>query len=526
MRYSLNHLSPIKTKSKLPRQAWRVNYREVTEGKPTIKSRWFSNREEAEAFCKVKREEVRLAGDGSAYLSKELKLEAIAVSKLLEPTGKSLTEAVQYFLKETELLKRTSATVKEVADLYLEKLEVKGRGFAHRSVMRGFLDMFCKDFGKTKIALLKENQIEGWLYSKRKERKQSAVTFNNHRNYIVMFLNFAVAKKFITENPAKEIEKIETRKRGQERPNRLLSPDDMRLIITNAPVRLRTPIVLMGLCGIRLAEVARLKWSNIILEDKVISITEAVSKTKSSRTVQLSDLVCKYLETVEEEDKRKYIYEPKNLDEVKSDNPEEEDFHRGRKLKHELRTYKLRLKGLVNWKGNSFRVSAISYTLEQTGSAYETAKQMGNSPGVIEGTYKNLTSKRKAGDWLSIDPANPKGAYLITVEKQGTVLSESPFPPNWVPKWTRKGDIKNLPEGITYDPSELTFGGKAKGWTWSEPPFPDDWRPKWTRGRGSDIKNLPIGVTYDQRTRTFGGRAKGWWWDIDLGICPPGYLKW
>jgi integrase len=468
MRYSLNHLSPIRTKSELPRQAWKVNYREVVDGKPTIKSRWFSNQDEAERFCKVKREEVRLAGDGSAYLSKELKLEAIAVSKLLEPTGKSLTEAVEYFLRETDLIKRTSITVKEVADLYLKKLEARGRGVAHRLVMGGFLKMFCEDFGETKIALLKENQVERWLYAKREERKQSPVTFNNHRNYLVIFLNFAVAKKYVTENPAKDIEKIATRKRGQERPDRLLTPEDMRLIIANAPERLKTPIILMGLCGIRLAEVARLKWSNIMLRDNSISITEAVSKTKSSRTVTLSDLVCKYLATVEERDMRKYIYEPKNPEKVKSEDTEKEDFARGKKLKHELRTYKLRLKGLVNWKGNSLRVSAISYTLEKTGNAFETAKQMGNSPEIIDRTYKNLTNKRQAEKWFAIDPLDPKGAYITTGRNQGKALSDSPFPEGWVPKWTRGGDIKNLPRGISYKTGTGVLGGRAKGWWWSE----------------------------------------------------------
>jgi integrase len=466
MRYSLNHLSPIRTKSELPRQAWKVNYREVVDGKPTIKSRWFSNQDEAERFCKVKREEVRLAGDGSAYLSKELKLEAIAVSKLLEPTGKSLTEAVEYFLRETDLIKRTSITVKEVAELYLKKLEARGRGVAHRLVMGGFLKMFCEDFGETKIALLKENQVERWLYAKREERKQSPVTFNNHRNYLVIFLNFAVAKKYLTENPAKDIEKIATRKRGQERPDRLLTPEDMRLIIANAPERLKTPIILMGLCGIRLAEVARLKWSNIMLRDNSISITEAVSKTKSSRTVALSDLVSKYLATVEEKDMRKYIYEPKKPEEVRSEDTEKEDFARGKKLKHELRTYKLRLKGLVNWKGNSLRVSAISYTLEKTGNAFETAKQMGNSPEIIDRTYKNLTNKRQAEKWFAIDPLDPKGAYITTGKNQGKALSDSPFPQDWFPQWTRSGDIKNLPRGITYDRRTMEFRGKAKGWSW------------------------------------------------------------
>ena len=409
MRYTQNHLSPIRTKSQLKRQAWKVLYRELSEGVPKIKARWFSSEVEAERFCKVKREEVRLAGDGSAYLSKELKLEAIAVSKLLEPTGKSLTEAVEYFLKETDLLKRSSITVEEVAQSFIKKLEAKGQGHAYRLGFAGFLNLFCENFGKTKIALLKENQVERWLHSRREEQKQSPVTFNNHRNYLVIFFNFAVAKKYVTENPAQGIEKIATRKRGQERPNRLLTPEDLRIILTNAPERLKTPIVLMGLCGIRIAEVARLKWSNIMIRDCSISITEAVSKTKSSRTVPLSDLVCKYLETVEEKDMRKYIYEPKNPEEVKSDDPEVEDFNRGRKLKHELRTYNLRLKGAVNWKGNSLRVSAISYTLEKIGNAFETAKQMGNSPDIIDRTYKNLTNKRQAEKWFAIDPLNPEG---------------------------------------------------------------------------------------------------------------------
>jgi hypothetical protein len=203
-----------------------------------------------------------------------------------------------------------------------------------------------------------------------------------------------------------------------------------------------------------------------MIRDCSISITEAVSKTKSSRTVTLSDLVCKYLATVEEKDMRKYIYEPKNPEEVRSEDSEKEDFIRGRKLKHELRTYNLRLKGLVNWKGNSLRVSAISYTLEKTGNAFETANQMGNSPDIIGRTYKNLTNKRQAEKWFAIDPTDPKGAYITTGKNRGKALSDSPFPEGWFPEWTRSGKIKNLPRGITYNPSTMEFSGKAKGWSW------------------------------------------------------------
>jgi hypothetical protein len=181
-------------------------------------------------------------------------------------------------------------------------------------------------------------------------------------------------------------------------------------------------------------------------------------------------LVCKYLATVEEKDLRKYIYEPKNPEEVRSDDPEREDFNREQKLKQELRTYKLRLKGLVNWKANSPRVSAISYTLENIGNAFETANQMGNSPGIIGSNYKNLTNKRQAAKWFAIDPSDPKGAYITTGKNKGKALSESPFPEDWFPQWTRSGDIKNLPRGITYVAGSGVFGGKAKGWWW----FPEE----------------------------------------------------
>jgi hypothetical protein len=93
---------------------------------------------------------------------------------------------------------------------------------------------------------------------------------------------------------------------------------------------------------------------------------------------------------------------------------------------------------------------------------------MGNSPDIISRTYKNLTNKRQAAKWFEIDPLDPKGAYVTSVKNQGKALSESPFPEGWVPEWTRSGDIKNLPRGISYKTGSGVLGGKAKGWWWSE----------------------------------------------------------
>jgi hypothetical protein len=33
---------------------------------------------------------------------------------------------------------------------------------------------------------------------------------------------------------------------------------------------------------------------------------------------------------------------------------------------------------------------------------------MGNSPSIIERTYKNLTNKRQAEKWFAIDPSEPE----------------------------------------------------------------------------------------------------------------------
>jgi len=463
MRHTKTHHTPIKTKSKLKRQAWKVLYREIENNQPVIRTRWFRNFEEAEAFCKIKQSEAKLSGDGSFLLSEKLKLEAIACQRLLESTGTSLTDAVKYYLKETDILAKTNATVEEVASGHISRLKRLGRGHAYIIGIEGFLKRFCRDFGKVKIASVKEHQLEKWLDGCNPNGDLSTVSVNNLRNNLVVFFSYAVAKKILAENPALGIAKVETRKRGVERPNRLITPEELKIILANAPERIKPSLVLMALCGIRIAEVARLKWSHINTEDKVISISQAVSKTNSSRTVPMTDLVSRYL-AKQSRGLEGFIYQARITTERKGENASNEiDFNRVRLLTKELRRFRERVGVYANWKRNALRASAISYRVATVGNAYVVAEEMGNSPEVINATYKNLATPRQAAKWFAIDPSNPGGRFI----SERSELTESPFPEDWSPDFdNRTGKIKNLPKGITYDPKDFAFGGKAKGWAY------------------------------------------------------------
>lgn len=378
----------------------------MVDGSPTIKARWFRNEPDASKFCKLKREEFQQLGDSSAFLTPELRLEAVSCAKLLAPTGKTITEAVRYFLKETELLEKSSATVRSVADSLIKHRKDKGRGFAYLLQLEGFLKVFCADFGEAKIATVKTHQLESWLNTQNADKTRSPVTFNNQRNHLVGLFNYAQKKEFIEQNPAESIETRETQRRGKKRQNRLVTPEDLVVILSQAPDRLKTPLVLMAFCGLRIAEVARLKWEDVLIEDKVVLISEEIAKTKSNRVVPFSSSVGFYLDKAKgaPED---YVFQPERLEEI-TDDPEQNDFLRGRALKQSLRKYKLKLGKNVKWEANSLRVSAISYTVQLLQNTYQTAERMGNSVAIIKRNYQNLTTQRQAQKWFSLDPLSEK----------------------------------------------------------------------------------------------------------------------
>jgi integrase len=171
---------------------------------------------------------------------------------------------------------------------------------------------------------------------------------------------------------------------------RLLSPADLQKILSVANEEIKPALVAQAYCGLRVAEVARLEWKDILPGGHIV-ISAEKAKTGRRRLPPIPPTALRYLLAVRKSsgyffggDKRQTVDALQiAIREVRKACPE------------------------VRWHRNALRASALSYRLALTQDGQMTALEMGNSPGVLLRDYRELTPPEEAEKWFSIDPSDP-----------------------------------------------------------------------------------------------------------------------
>jgi len=120
-------------------------------------------------------------------------------------------------------------------------------------------------------------------------RKIKGATVNRELAYLRCILNFAVERKYISENPAHGVKLFDERR---ERPvKRMLALEDKQRILENAPPYLRVAIVLLAQTGGRTyTEGFSLRWDQIDFDQKVMFFGGDTKTEGSSEPVPLTGL--------------------------------------------------------------------------------------------------------------------------------------------------------------------------------------------------------------------------------------------
>jgi integrase len=120
-------------------------------------------------------------------------------------------------------------------------------------------------------------------------RKVKGATVNRELAYLRCMLNFAVERKYISENPARGVKPFDERR---ERPvKRMLSLEEEQRILENAPPYLRVAIVLLAQTGGRTyTEGFSLRWDQIDFDHKVMFFGADTKTEGSSEPVPLTGL--------------------------------------------------------------------------------------------------------------------------------------------------------------------------------------------------------------------------------------------
>ena len=336
-----------------------------------------------------------------ASMTKEQSIEYASIVQSLAPLGITATAAVAaiveavkqvgdlatvgaaihyYKTKHTPIVEKNVADV--VADLIAEK---KARNKKPRYIedLEYRLGAFAEAFPCV-ISSVKDVEIQAWL-----NNQKSAQSYKNFRQVVNLLFNWAMDKKRryirVGENPVDSVDKLDVEEGEPE----VFTPDEARLLMANVTEDFLPHMAIGLFAGLRSAEIQRLTWDKIDLEQRHIIVNVGVSKTGLRRPVPMDSNLVEWLTP--------YKNRKGALWDLTDD-------------AYDKRLAATAKAAGLEWKRNGPRHSFISYALAMNEDAPKVAYWSGNSPKVIHKHYQKLVTKADAQKYFDVRPPKLVGS--------------------------------------------------------------------------------------------------------------------
>jgi integrase/recombinase XerD len=337
--------------------------------------KFFGTEREAKTYVDLKRIELHNDGKEGAMFPAELRVMAHRADEQLKPFGKTISDAVDHFLKYLFAESR-SVSIRQAVDELLANRRGAGLSKVYCGDLQFRLGRFAKAFGDRSVASITTREIIDWLELLR----VGPVTRNTFRRDARTLFSFCCDHKYCVENP---VASKATRAKEQSREVEVLSVEDARrLLAASSPEML--PYWTIGLfAGLRPSEIRKLQWSDVDLEDALITVRS--TKTGRKRFVNMQPNLIAWLAPYRQRDGK--VVAPVNF--------------RRQSAQDKAAA------GLSDWPTNCLRHTFGSNWLGKFNDINALALQMGNSPAVIEKHYKRAVKPKEAHRFWSIMPSTP-----------------------------------------------------------------------------------------------------------------------
>ena len=352
----------------------------LVDGKRITKQ--FRHESDAESYAAGMRLQKRKHGEMAFRLSGEQRDDATKALSILEQRS-TLEQAAEFYIAHTDP-KGGKRTVSEVVEEY--KKRAKDDGLRPRTLddLNVRLGRFEKTFSGRLICSLTRLDLEKWVQDMRRP-DESSLSPVSKRNYLVAvsgLFTYALEQEYVHENPLLEKSHFRRRlnRRDQSLPGILTVAQVEKLLHTAEEFDPDiVPSIAIGFfAGLRTNELCQLDWSNVDLENKLITVTPSIAKRRSVRHVDISENLCAWLKPYQHPDGLGLIA-PKgtawryNLDKVR------------------------RLAGINDWPTNAMRHSFASYHLALHRNQNITALQLGHrNTDLLYNHYRNLVRRPDA----------------------------------------------------------------------------------------------------------------------------------
>jgi integrase len=343
--------------------------------------RYFGSRKEATAFVEQSEQARHRLGCEAFILPLGLRAEALACSQRLKPMNATLTQAVDFFIRNMPR-PETAKSINQLKEEFLKSR--KAMNCRPRTIVQyeSYLRVICAEFGKIDVTRILRQDIEDWL----EESQWSPRTRKNYLVTLTTILNFAVGRGYRPNNPAATID----RPILDDRLVAILTVEQARELLRVAqefsPEML--PALAIGLfAGLRRSELFALDWSEIDHEHRTIEVKGIKAKTRQRRLVSIADNLVEWLDPHR---KATGAISPERNIDVFSE-----------------RLHELAVKaGISPWPHNAMRHSFGSYLLGKTKDENLTASEMGNSPEVIIKHYRAVVRDADVMRYWRVAPGN------------------------------------------------------------------------------------------------------------------------
>lgn len=294
----------------------------------------------------------------------------------------SLVEACREWLRR-HAVDLPKITVAESVGLIKADAKTDGKSDARQKQLANVLDRFT-DSMNVPVQTLEPNLISKYLtalpLSERSKR--------NHRDVLGFYFRWLVLKGYLPKGTdmLEGVQNYTARKLGE---ISTYTAEEMRRLIAAADDRILPFIVIGGFAGLRHAEIDRLEWQDIDLEEGFIEVKAHKAKTDTRRIVPLKENLKAFLLPLAK----------KSGKVISVANTTKQLLKTAAKTANESKEIKA-----LDWKHNALRHTYISARVAESGDVPRVADEAGNSPQVIRTNYLKRIRPAMAAEWFSIKP--------------------------------------------------------------------------------------------------------------------------
>ncbi len=204
----------------------------------------------------------------------------------------------------------------------------------------------------------------------------------NFQRHVTGLFRFAARLRYIPRTLADEVAELDKPK-PEAASAEVFTPGELAAILAQIPEELIPSFVLGAFAGLRPAEISRLDWSDIRLDQRVLIVGAHQAKTASRRVVPLATNLVAWLAPRVGQGRICPVETPGWMAQKFSD--------------------AAKLAG-IPWKRNALRHSFISYRLALTADPARVATESGNSAAMVHKHYKALVTESEGKAWFDIRP--------------------------------------------------------------------------------------------------------------------------